>query len=375
MMSLFSRIRKTLSLIKHRSRYVNCETYYPECERKSSLQIFKDQLFLIWKYGDVEPFYFTYGFDRAEMTHKRMMDYIIPYNCFQRKINHLNFHNPRYDDFHGKMTGRVITGDKFYFYVFLEKFGIPTPRVLLFIKDKRPLYIDQRFEVDPSLSVDEQLRLFFSYDMDAFAKPSDGQLGNGVFSLRIIKGRAFINGKETPIEEVVSKIRFADYLIQECVYQHSKLAELNSTSINSIRLQTVMDKDGVVHPFGAGLRIGRSGSMVDNWAKGGVFVGINMEKGELMDRGFLKPQFGTSVKEHPDSHIVFDGFKIPFYKEAEAMAVMLHSFLYRSHSVGWDIAITDNGPVFIEGNGWWEISLIQAVHGGMRKEVERFFNY
>ena len=134
-----------------------------------------------------------------------------------------------------------------------------------------------------------------------------------------------------------------------------------------------MDKDGVVHPFGAGLRIGRSGSTIDNWAKGGVFVGIDMGTGKLMNRGFMKPQFGTAVSEHPDTHVVFDGFLVPYYKEAQELAVKLHSFLYRSHSVGWDIAITEKGPVFIEGNGLWEISLVQAVHGGMRKEIESYF--
>ena len=115
------------------------------------------------------------------------------------------------------------------------------------------------------------------------------------------------------------------------------------------------------------------GSSVDNWAKGGVFVGIDMENGRLMDIGFLKPKYGTSVKEHPDTKIKFSGYQIPFYKEAEEMAARLHKYLYRCHSVGWDIAITENGPMFIEGNGWWEISLIQAVHGGLKKQVEKYF--
>ena len=372
-MFLFAKIRKTLSFIKHRRRFINCDSYYPECKHKASFQIIEDQLFFIWKYGDFEPFYFTYGFDRKEMTREKMEEYIIPYNCFQRQINHLNFQNPRYDDFHGKMTGRVITGDKFYFNVFLERFGIPTPKVFLFIKDKRPLFFDPRFGVDPSLSVDAQLYSFFSHDMDAFAKPSDGQLGNGVFSLQIIDGKVLVNGKEMSVDSVISMILSADYLIQERVYQYPRLSELNRTSINSIRLQTVMDKYGVVHPFGAGLRIGRSGSTIDNWAKGGVFVGIDMDDGMLMNRGFMKPQYGTSVTEHPDTHMVFKGFKVPFFKEAQEMAVKLHSYLYRSHSVGWDIAITEKGPVFIEGNGLWEISLVQAVHGGMKKEIAGFF--
>ena len=52
-----------------------------------------------------------------------------------------------------------------------------------------------------------------------------------------------------------------------------------STTLNSVRLQTIRSKSGEINPFGTGLRMGREGSSVDNWAKGGVFVGLNMEKG------------------------------------------------------------------------------------------------
>lgn len=54
------------------------------------------------------------------------------------------------------------------------------------------------------------------------------------------------------------------------------------------------------------------------------------------------------------------------------LALELHTKMYRCHSVGWDIAITEKGPVFIEGNGLWEISLLQAVHGGL-KSFEKYF--
>ena len=57
------------------------------------------------------------------------------------------------------------------------------------------------------------------------------------------------------------------------------------------------------------------------------------------------------------------------------MASKLHRYLYRCHSVGWDIAITESGPMFIEGNGWWEISLLQAVHGGLKQEIEKYFYF
>lgn len=92
-------------------------------------------------------------------------------------------------------------------------------------------------------------------------------------------------------------------------------------------------------------------------------------------RGFLKPQFGTSINEHPDSYVKFEYFEIPYYIEAQEMAVRLHSSLYRSHSIGWDIAITESAPVFIEGSRLWEISLLQALMGGVKNDFGHYFEH
>lgn len=371
---LANKIKQALKVLRHKSDYLKETSYYPDCAHKSKREILRDQLFFCRKYGKPEPFYYTYGFDRKEMTRERMCgEYLIPYKVFQKRINALNFQNPRYDQFHGKLTGRVITGDKFYFNVFLEKFGIPTPKVYCFIKDRKVLYVDPKFQAVEAATGEEQVLSFLENDMDAFAKPSDGQLGNGIFSLKVQGSEVYVDGILTTQQEVVKTLLSADYLVQERITQHPKMAALCPATINTIRLQTVMDKAGEVHPFGPALRVGRKGQTVDNWAKGGLLVGIDREKGTLLEMGFLKPQFGTSTKEHPDTHIQFQDFEIPFYKEAEALAVRLHHYLYRCHSIGWDIAITEKGPVFIEGNGWWEISMPQAVHGGLRKEIEPFF--
>lgn len=372
-MGVFFKIRKSLSLLLHKKELLQQDSYYPECPHKTWKAILWDQLRFLWRFGAVEPFYFTYGFDRKEMTYDRICnEYIVPFSPFQKRINYLNFQNPRYDAFHGKMTGRVITGDKFYFNIFLERFGIPTPKILLYIKDRELLYCAPGLKVS-GVTLEEQINSFLHlHDMDVFAKPADGQLGKGIFALRIKEGKCYINGQSSSEKEVFDRLTSGDYLVQERIIQHPALSAFCPSSINSIRLQTVMDQDGNVIPFGAGLRMGRAGSPVDNWAKGGVFVGIDMANGRLMSRGVMKPGFGTSAFEHPDSKIVFAGFEIPYYKEAVQLAIRLHKLLYRCHSIGWDIAITSDGPVFVEGNGWWEISLVQATHGGM-KQYEKYF--
>lgn len=353
--------------------YVNHVSYYPECEHKTSSQILKDQIYNFWKYGFIEEYYFTYGFDRKEMTREKMEEYIIPYRAFLNRIDYLNSQNPYYDDFLGKMTCRVINQDKFYFYLFLSRLGIPTPKVYCFIKNKKILYVDNTLKIDKSKPTRNQLLELLSYDMDVFAKPSDGMMGQGVFRLQIKNATPYIDGVEQNAETLVDTLLSTDYIMQETIVQHERMSVLCSSSVNTIRLQTVTDKDGNVIPFGAMIRIGREGSSVDNWAKGGVIVGIR-DDGKLMEVGFLKPKYGTITKEHLDNHLFFKDYEIPFYKEAVEKAVELHKTMYRSHSIGWDIAITPKGPMFIEGNDRWEISMVQAVHGGM-KYLKKYFYF
>ncbi|HBT84764.1 MAG TPA: hypothetical protein DEB12_02510 [Porphyromonadaceae bacterium] len=368
---MLNKLKRIISLFKHRNLFINAETYYKDEVHKSRFTILCDQIYFICKYGNYEPYYFPFGFDRKSMSlDKICKEYIVPYHVFQEKIDRLNTINPKY----GKHNGRVFTADKFYFNIFLEKLNIPTPKILLYIKEGEILFADEKYlKVYDYNNIEDELKHFFTNDMDVFVKPSDGQFGNGIFSLRIENNKIYVNNKLTDIIYLINLITKGDHLIQKRVVQHPLMAAFCSTTLNSVRLQTVVSKSGEIIPFGAGLRIGREGSSVDNWAKGGVFVGIDMENGKLRKKGFLKPMFGTSCTEHPDTHIPFENFEVPHFKEAVKLAMKLHKIMYRCHSVGWDIAITKDGPVFIEGNGLWQSSLIQAANGGM-KHIEQYFN-
>ncbi len=95
---------------------------------------------------------------------------------------------------------------------------------------------------------------------------------------------------------------------------------------------------------------------------GGVIVNIDTDTGKLEKYGFMKSQYGTIMEMHPYTGIKFEGITLPYIKEAVAQAIRFHSFL-NLHSIGWDIAITESGPYFIEGNDNWEIDVQQnALH-------------
>ena len=98
-----------------------------------------------------------------------------------------------------------------------------------------------------------------------------------------------------------------------------------------------------------------------------------MQTGRLHEDGFCKPQFGRRLQVHPNTGVRFHNFYIPFIKEAEEQAIRFHSFLKDIHSIGWDIAIGKDGPIFIEGNDNWEINGPQVGNHGLRQEFKEYF--
>lgn len=62
----------------------------------------------------------------------------------------------------------------------------------------------------------------------------------------------------------------------------------------------------------------------------------------------------------------FSDVRLPFIQEAVQQAEVFHARLSSIRLIGWDIAITEEGPVFIEGNDNLEISGLQTVNGGMK---------
>jgi len=207
-----------------------------------------------------------------------------------------------------------------------------------------------------------------------FVKDSNGECGEGIFALQRRKGVLYVNKKETTIEEINSRINpCLSFIVQERISQHPALNKIYDKSINTIRLETVINpKTKEIEILPPLLRVGTSGHNVDNWAMGGLAIGID-EKGCLKKYGFYKPSFGTKTTQHPDTEVVFENYSIPFFAEAVDMARRFHSELHEIHSIGWDIAITDAGPCFIEGNDNWEISLVQICSKGLQREFEELF--
>ena len=297
------------------------------------------------------------------MDRKKICDeYIVYEHPF---LNKMFKNNNYFDRKSGTYSANCIVTDKFYFYLFLKSLNLPTPKILYYTRKGRLFYDEY--------NRDKEISTILTHDMDAFAKQFDGQLGDGAFAIKVQDAKVYVNNVLVPsTDDLLKTFTTANYIIQERIIQHPALNKLCSTAVNTIRLVTLITPEEDIIPVRAGLRIGREGNCVDNCAKGGIFVGIDMNTGKLMKKGIIKPPHGKIVYQHPDNGIVFEGYEIPFFKEAVELAKELHSKLYRIHSVGWDISITPAGPVFIEGNSLWEVSGTQAAVGGL-KHIEKYF--
>ncbi len=149
------------------------------------------------------------------------------------------------------------------------------------------------------------------------------------------------------IKEIASRYS-TDIVVQEELHQHKEMAALNSSSVNSLRMYSVLGLDGVVKIYSAVVRMGVGKSKLDNYSAGGLTCGIK-EDGTL--RKYCINKTGKKRAAHPTSHTVFEGFKIPSYDKAVDLVKVAHPMVAHFRSIAWDIAIDDAGEaVLIEAN-------------------------
>ena len=170
--------------------------------------------------------------------------------------------------------------------------------------------------------------------------------GAGVRIFKISNDRFELNPKITEVSSFIDLIRYykRDFVIQKYIEQHHFFSQFNPDSLNTIRILTyrslLNENIVILHRI---LRMGKSGSVVDNQASGGIACGIDSE-GVLSDFGVDK--YGN---KHSDSNgVIFKNIgHIPFLDSVSAVAVKVaRKFLY-SRLLGMDFGVDRNGKVFL----------------------------
>ncbi len=152
---------------------------------------------------------------------------------------------------------------------------------------------------------------------------------------------------------------------QEVVKQNDEINKIYPYSINTVRLYTLRNTASIKVISGF-IRFGVGGMNVDNASSGGFFVPIDLENARLKAKGVqLLKHGGNTFERHPDTNCKFEGFEIPHFKEIVNLTVEL-SRHFSNKMIGWDIAVGNDEPIFIEGNSNGSLLMSQIACGGFR---------
>lgn len=151
-------------------------------------------------------------------------------------------------------------------------------------------------------------------------------------------------------------------LLQRRLVNHTAIARLSPRALSTIRVMTTA-VTGRAPAFLVGvLRMGTGDATADNFAQGGIAAPVDAETGELGDaRGLDVNDLPCVHYGHPDTGEPIAGTRLPFWRESVDLALRAHALLGDLPVVGWDIAITPNGPVIVEGNWNPCIKLLQVA--------------
>lgn len=138
------------------------------------------------------------------------------------------------------------------------------------------------------------------------------------------------------------------YLVEEAITQHDEMNKLCSRSVNTIRIVTLLSDKGNANFVYALIRVGSGKNDVDNVTSGGMYTLLS-EEGEITHPAFCDKTV-SYYSEHPYNGFKFIGFKVPYFKEAVELCKKAAKVEPRMRYVGWDVAITPEGPVLVEGN-------------------------
>jgi hypothetical protein len=185
----------------------------------------------------------------------------------------------------------------------------------------------------------EEFSAFAARHEYIIVKPADGMCGKGIEKIAT---------QETNANDLFSRLT-ADkkFVVEQCVEQHPDVAALYPHSVNTMRLVSIMDDSGEVHIVFRAMRLGAGGGVVDNFNSGGMFVLVG-EDGTISSDAINKET--TIFTSHPDTGVRFVDTKIPFYTESVEMVRYAASKIPKLRYVGWDVAVTNDGPLLIEVN-------------------------
>jgi hypothetical protein len=320
----------------------NGSTIRRRTERSIAAQL-GDQIWLYVKAGVLPPWYYIYELHRHPVK-RAARSFIQRCEC-KEGVPAL------FKDM--KPPASELT-DKAEFARWCEARGIPTVPVIAVVREDG---------VDGLRSLDQLA-------VDLFVKPVAGKGGRGAQRWDYLGDglHRSSDGKELDTIGMLFSIAAASWsgrrLIQPRIRNHPDLDPLNNGALATVRALTCLDESGEPELLGAVLRmaIGHN-HVVDNLHAGGIAAAVDLATGRLGLASNLGMDCSLGwLDRHPSSGAQIEGFRLPFWDEFRPFTERTHSAFSDRILIGWDVAITPDGLIVVEGNGAPDLDIMQRAY-------------
>lgn len=212
----------------------------------------------------------------------------------------------------------------------------------------------------------KEFKKFTTKHKTFIAKPINGEGGRDVDKI-VIK-------KDSNLEEIFSSlIKNKQLLIEEYIAQNDKINKLYDGSVNTLRIFTFYDGENS-YVLNAVFKIG-NGGCTDNFSSGSMYTFLD-EEGVVIAPAIDKDD--KVYEKHPITKNKILGFKVPFFKEACDLVCEASKVVNDIRYVGWDVAITKDGAVIVEGNcypGVFQIKPSFSNHIGLIPKYKKYMDF
>lgn len=200
-------------------------------------------------------------------------------------------------------------------------------------------FVKRRWLYTPDMTYDEFCD-FADKNMEAIVKPLLLSEGEGVHKIKVPQ-------KDSDRKSKFFELKQNESLVEEVIKQHKDMS-FNVKSVNTIRMHTLLTKDGDVLCFKPVLRVGVGNAVIDNYCAGGSVYEVDVDDGVVIGVSLSKDHKKNKV--HPGTSIMMLGYQVPNWDKVIDGVKEAAKLLPQCRFIGWDVSITDNGIELIEGN-------------------------
>jgi len=204
-------------------------------------------------------------------------------------------------------------------------------------------------------------------DVDLFVKPSRGRGGRGAERWDNAGPGAFRSpaGEQLSADDLLRRLVARScrepLIVQTRLRAHPDLLKLTAGALPTVRVLTCLNTKQQPEVMAAMIRtsFGKN-TTVDNLHAGGIGALVDLKTGKLSKASNLGSDARLGwFSAHPDTGAPIEGSAVPCWDAVKALAIAAHRQFDDRVVIGWDIAVLEDGPILIEGNGNPDLDILQ----------------